>query len=193
MTPFAALPKTMSRVWVSVEPRGFWAVQRYMEPLSSAGTLSNTSSLPSCSALPSRSRLPTRVQVKRGSGKTSFCREMGVRSEQTLLYAWSKDGVQLKCNPRPPSQPHKVLVWMQSCPLAWHCPHGNGDGWMDGDADLEALHQDPHGVSDTGSRWGHGNLWALWSNCKKRGQEGTSAEHKIPSAGGCPWLGLTMV
>ena len=72
-----AVPKTMRRVWVSVEPRGFWAVQRYMEPLSSAGTRSSTSSLPSCSALPSRSRLPTRVQVKRGSGKTSFCGEMG--------------------------------------------------------------------------------------------------------------------
>ncbi len=57
---------------VSVEPSGFWAVQRYMEPLSSAGTRSNTSSFPSLSALPSSSLPPIRVQVNRGSGNTSF-------------------------------------------------------------------------------------------------------------------------
>lgn len=66
------VPKTMRRVCVSVEPRGFWAVQRYIEPLSSAGTLSRISSFPSRSVLPSSRRPPTRVQVKRGSGNTSF-------------------------------------------------------------------------------------------------------------------------
>ncbi len=66
-------PNTMRRVWVSVEPRGFWAVQRNMEPLSSAGTLSRTSSRPSCSSLPSSRRPPTLVQVNMGSGKTSLC------------------------------------------------------------------------------------------------------------------------
>lgn len=68
-----SVPNTMSRVCVSVEPSGFWAVQRYMEPLSSAGTRSSTSSFPSNSVLPSRRRLPTRVHVNMGSGKTSFC------------------------------------------------------------------------------------------------------------------------
>lgn len=48
-------------------------MQRYMEPLSSAGTRSSTSSFPANSALPSRRRLPTRVHVNSGSGKTSFC------------------------------------------------------------------------------------------------------------------------
>lgn len=74
----------MSRVCVSVAPRGFWAVQRYMEPLSSAGTRSNTSSFPSNSVLPSRRRLPTRVHVNMGSGKTSFCwpEQMRVRSQE---------------------------------------------------------------------------------------------------------------
>lgn len=67
---------------MSVEPSGFWAVQRYMEPLSSAGTRSNTSSFPSNSVLPSRRRLPTRVHVNMGSGKTSFCwpEQEGVRA-----------------------------------------------------------------------------------------------------------------
>lgn len=136
----AAIPKTMSRVWVSVEPRGFWAVQRYMEPLSSAGTRSSTSSLPSCSVLPSRSRLPTRVQVKRGSGKTSFCGEMGgykmsIEGEQTLPHAQSKDGVQPKhpgctnvgttiqrmATKPTPGTDTRLSVGMAS-------PHGNGNG-----------------------------------------------------------------
>jgi len=66
-------PNTMRRVWVSVEPRGFWAVQRNMEPLSSAGTLSRMSSLPSCSSRPSSRRPLTFVHVNMGSGKTSLC------------------------------------------------------------------------------------------------------------------------
>lgn len=66
------VPKTMRRVCVSVEPRGFWAVQRYMDPLSSAGTLSRISSFPCRSVLPSSKRPPTRVQVNSGSGNTSF-------------------------------------------------------------------------------------------------------------------------
>lgn len=66
-------PNTMRRVCVLVEPSGFSTVQRYMEPLSSAGTLSRTRTLPSLSALPSSSSPPTRVHVNRGSGNTSFC------------------------------------------------------------------------------------------------------------------------
>lgn len=66
-------PNRMRRVWVSVDPRGFWDMQRNMEPLSSAGTLSRTSLLPWCSSLPSSSRPPTMVQVNMGSGNTSLC------------------------------------------------------------------------------------------------------------------------
>lgn len=63
-------------------------MQRYMEPLSSAGTRSNTSSFPSNSVLPSRRRFPTRVHVNMGSGKTSFCvdrdrGELGHRRNQS--------------------------------------------------------------------------------------------------------------
>lgn len=131
----AAIPKTMSRVWVSVEPRGFWAVQRYMEPLSSAGTRSSTSSLPSCSVLPSRSRLPTRVQVKRGSGKTSFCGEMGgcetsIEGEQTLPRAQSEDRVQPKhpgcTNVGTTMQPMATNPWLSAGPAS---PRGDGNGW----------------------------------------------------------------
>lgn len=66
-------PNTMRRVCVSVEPSGFWAVQRNMEPLSSAGTLSRTSSRPTNSSLPSSRRPPTLDQVNMGSGNTSLC------------------------------------------------------------------------------------------------------------------------
>lgn len=83
-----SLPNTMSRVCVSVEPSGFWAVQRYMEPLSSAGTRSSTSSFPSNSVLPSSRRLPTRVHVNMGSGKTSFCGpEQGIAESQGNIWA----------------------------------------------------------------------------------------------------------
>lgn len=202
----ATIPKTMSRVWVSVEPRGFWAVQRYMEPLSSAGTRSNTSSLPSCSALPSRSRLPTRVHVKRGSGKTSFCgemggSEMGVEGEQTLSRTWRKDEVEPKCPGVHQCRDHDVTQGHQANPIKCWCGC-KVVCWqwnrlttirMGGDADLEALHQDPHSVSNAGSRRGHCDLRALGSDCKGRGEEGTSAERGVPGAGGCPWPALMMV
>lgn len=98
---------------------------------------------------------------------------MGIGSEQTLSCTWSKDRVQPKCpgvhqcrdHDATQGQPHKVLAETQGCPLAWHCPVAMGVG---GDADLEALHQDPHSVSNAGSRRGHRDFRALGSNCKGR-------------------------
>lgn len=90
-------PNTMRRVCVSVEPSGFWAVQRNMEPLSSAGTLSRTSSLPTNSSLPSSKRPPTLDQVNMGSGNTSVCGR--TKTEKLLMYElspqscnWKRDG-----------------------------------------------------------------------------------------------------
>lgn len=83
-------PNTMRRVCVSVEPSGFWAVQRNMEPLSSAGTLSRISSLPTNSWLPSSRRPPTLDQVNMGSGNTSVC---GHTNTETLFSERSSPGV----------------------------------------------------------------------------------------------------
>lgn len=85
----------MRRVWVSVEPRGFWAVQRNMEPLSSAGTLSRTSSLPLCSSLPSSKCPPTLVQVYIGSGNTSLYGNTGKLVKKSR--AWSQSAVREFC------------------------------------------------------------------------------------------------
>lgn len=96
----------MRRVCVSVEPSGFCAVQRYMEPLSSAGTRSSTSSFPSLSLLPSSRRPPTRVQVNSGSGNTSFCKTVSAcecvwgRKMRSTLDANAENPFQIKSNLR---------------------------------------------------------------------------------------------
>ena len=156
-----SVPNTMSRVWVSVEPRGFWAVQRYMEPLSSAGTRSSTSSFPSNSALPSKRRLPTRVQVNMGSGKTSFCGSGGGESwvtrgtilpEQEGVRGMVWPGLDTRCHPMgqewlPGTPAREGFQGRKGCQV-----HELGLRWaLDGEQNLALPHQRPFRLTGWGT------------------------------------------
>lgn len=85
-------------------------------------------------------------------------REEGLR-EDFVLHAGDTRVGTVTLEPRPP---------LSQLGVDAGTPRPHGDGGR-GDTDLEALHQDANGVSNAGSRWGHGDLRALGSDCNKKG------------------------
>lgn len=109
-------------------------------------------------------------------------REEGL-GEDFVLHAGDTSVGTVTLEPRPPLS----QLGGHSAPLKRWCgcrdpvtPWGWGTASLRGDTDLEALHQDANGVSNAGSRWGHGDLRALGSNCNKKGQ---GEKGRQPSAG----------